>query len=50
MKNTVIESREGNIYKVRLNVSGVEDFNDFTIYGSCSPLGCRKCVHFESEG
>lgn len=50
MKNTVIESREGNIYKVRLNVSGVEDFNDFTIYGSCSPLGCRKCVHFERDG
>lgn len=50
MKNTVIESREGNIYKVRLNVSGVEDFNDFTIYGSCSPLGCKRCVHFERDG
>lgn len=42
-----ITAFEGTLHKLTVNVSGVEDFSDYLVYGAAQPYGCSKCAHFE---
>lgn len=42
-----ITAFEGTLHKLTVNVSGVEDFSDYLVYGVAQPYGCSKCAHFE---
>lgn len=47
--NQKINTIEGALHKLKVNLSGDVDLADFKVYGGCTSYGCSQCIHFQVE-